>query len=48
MFNVADICITLGILSYVVLLLVEEFKALKAPKTEAKVKDDTNEEKDGE
>ncbi|HOM32465.1 MAG: signal peptidase II [Bacilli bacterium] len=47
-FNVADICITLGILSYVVLLLVEEFKALKAPKTEAKVKDDTNEEKDGE
>ncbi|OQC11329.1 MAG: Lipoprotein signal peptidase [Tenericutes bacterium ADurb.Bin087] len=49
-FNVADICITLGILSYVVLLLIEEFKLKKEVKTtEAGNKEDvqTKEDDDG-
>lgn len=55
-FNVADICITLGIIMYIVLLFVEEIKGSKVTKTEANAEvkegqakakvEDSNEERD--
>lgn len=44
-FNVADICVTLGVISFAVLITVEDFKESKAGKevaSESEVHDETN------